>query len=369
MFNSKITTSGKKNKVLIIDDETDNLYVLKECLEPEGFEVLTALNGRQGIDTAIKNLPDVIICDIMMPGIDGFEVMKYLRKNPQTNTIPFIFLTAKSDIKDIREGMGTGADDYITKPINNKVIIHSVLTRLEKKKLQEKKLDELRSSITFSLPHELQTPLTAIIGFNEILQEEYESLKPNEILNISKQISSAAKRLDELIQRILFVTKLEIISNDKDQVSAIRMSTVPSPRKVIETTANKIAAKYDRSNDMILNIKNEHVRINAYHLGRIIEELVDNAFKFSEKTQFVIVETFISNNRFNISVTDYGLGMNESEIANIGIFMQFNRMLFERKGTGLGLSIVKNLVDIYGGMMQIHSIPSKQTLVEVMLPL
>jgi len=257
MFNSKITTSGKKNKVLIIDDETDNLYVLKECLEPEGFEVLTALNGRQGIDTAIKNLPDVIICDIMMPGIDGFEVMKYLRKNPQTNTIPFIFLTAKSDIKDIREGMGTGADDYITKPINNKVIIHSVLTRLEKKKLQEKKLDELRSSITFSLPHELQTPLTAIIGFNEILQEEYESLKPNEILNISKQISSAAKRLDELIQRILFVTKLEIISNDKDQVSAIRMSTVPSPRKVIETTANKIAAKYDRSNDMILNIKND----------------------------------------------------------------------------------------------------------------
>jgi len=101
----------------------------------------------------------------------------------------------------------------------------------------------------------------------------------------------------------------------------------------------------------------------------MIEELVDNAFKFSEKTQFVIVETFISNNRFNISVTDYGLGMNESEIANIGIFMQFNRMLFERKGTGLGLSIVKNLVDIYGGMMQIHSIPSKQTLVEVMLPL
>ncbi len=368
MTASQITLPGRKNKILIIDDEADNLYVLKERLEHEGFEVLLAENGSQGISKAMKELPAVILCDIMMPELNGYDVMKVLRKNALTDTIPFIFLTAKSELKDMREGMEIGADDYITKPFNNKTLVQSIYTRLEKKKIHENKLEQLRSSISLSLPHELQTPLTTILGFNEILQEDYNTLKPEEILNISQHISLSAQRLNDLVQRVLLATKLEIISKDETQVSALRASSLPSPRYVIEVVSNKIALKYKRISDIILNAENAFVSINEQNLERIIEELVDNAFKYSHKGNHVMVESSISKSGFNICVTDYGRGMNENEIANLGDFMQFDRMLFERKGTGLGLSIVKKIVDIHGGKMQINSIPSEQTQIKVTLP-
>jgi len=124
-------------QVLIIEDNTDIRENIVEILELADFTVHQATNGKTGVDMAIKNKPDIILCDIMMPDLDGYGVLYMLHKNPETATIPFIFLTAKAERIDLRKGMEMGADDYLTKPFDDIELLNAIETRLKKKELQE----------------------------------------------------------------------------------------------------------------------------------------------------------------------------------------------------------------------------------------
>jgi CRP-like cAMP-binding protein/CheY-like chemotaxis protein len=139
-------------KVLIIEDNNDIRENIVEILELAGYTVYSAKNGKTGVDLAIKNLPDVILCDIMMPELDGYGVLYMLNKNPQLAAIPFIFLTAKAERTDLRKGMEMGADDYLTKPFDDMDLLNAIETRLRKKENQEKfysnTLDNLDSLIS-----------------------------------------------------------------------------------------------------------------------------------------------------------------------------------------------------------------------------
>jgi DNA-binding response OmpR family regulator len=117
-------------KIVLIEDNPDVRETTQEILELADYEVLTAENGKKGVELAKSELPDVIICDIMMPELDGYGVLKILSKNPNTSTIPFIFLSAKSDKSDLRKGMNLGADDYITKPFEETDLLDALETRL-----------------------------------------------------------------------------------------------------------------------------------------------------------------------------------------------------------------------------------------------
>ncbi|MFP4526987.1 MAG: response regulator transcription factor, partial [Candidatus Kapaibacterium sp.] len=115
--------------ILIIEDDREILELLSDILEMEDYEVLTAVNGKLGVSKAYEKFPDLIICDIMMPEMDGYEVLRHIRSNPQTFGTPFLFLTAKADKSDLRHGMELGPDDYITKPFENKEILSAIRTR------------------------------------------------------------------------------------------------------------------------------------------------------------------------------------------------------------------------------------------------
>ncbi|WP_413666789.1 response regulator [Mucilaginibacter sp. Mucisp86] len=124
-------------KILIIEDNTDIRENVVEILELAGYIVFEADNGKAGIELAVKNLPDVILCDIMMPELDGYSVLYMLNKNPETATIPFIFLTAKAERIDQRKGMEMGADDYLTKPFDDMELLSAIESRLRKKNAQQ----------------------------------------------------------------------------------------------------------------------------------------------------------------------------------------------------------------------------------------
>jgi CRP-like cAMP-binding protein/CheY-like chemotaxis protein len=126
-----------KKKVLIIEDNTDIRENVVEILELADYTVFEAENGRIGVDLAVKNLPDIILCDIMMPELDGYGVLYMLNKNPETSTIPFIFLTAKAEKVDLRKGMEMGADDYLTKPFDDMELLNAIESRLRKKEAQQ----------------------------------------------------------------------------------------------------------------------------------------------------------------------------------------------------------------------------------------
>ena len=127
--------------ILVVDDNPDIRENTAEILELAGYKAFTAENGRQGVDLAIKEKPSVIICDIMMPELDGYGVLHLLRKNPDTQHIPFIFLTAKAERTDFRKGMEMGADDYITKPFDEIELLNAIEARLKKTDILEKKYE------------------------------------------------------------------------------------------------------------------------------------------------------------------------------------------------------------------------------------
>jgi len=141
-----------KTRILIIEDNNDIRESTAEILELADFEVLQAKNGRLGVELATKSLPDLILCDIMMPELDGYGVLFLLNKNPQTSAIPFIFLTAKAERLDMRKGMEMGADDYLTKPFDDVELLNSIESRLRKKIKQEafysKSLDQISGLIS-----------------------------------------------------------------------------------------------------------------------------------------------------------------------------------------------------------------------------
>ncbi len=124
-------------KILIIEDNNDIRENVVEILELAGYNVFEANNGRTGVDLAVKNIPDVILCDIMMPELDGYGVLYMLNKNPVTAAIPFIFLTAKAERVDLRKGMEMGADDYLTKPFDDMELLSAIESRLKKKEIQQ----------------------------------------------------------------------------------------------------------------------------------------------------------------------------------------------------------------------------------------
>jgi CRP-like cAMP-binding protein len=139
-------------KVLIIEDNNDIRENIVEILELAGYTVFAANNGKTGVDLAIKNTPDIILCDIMMPELDGYGVLYMLNKYPETSAVPFIFLTAKSERVDLRKGMEMGADDYLTKPFDDLELLNSIESRLRKKELQQnfysRSLDQLSSLVS-----------------------------------------------------------------------------------------------------------------------------------------------------------------------------------------------------------------------------
>ncbi len=129
-------------KILLIEDNPDIRENTSEILELDGYEVLTAENGKIGVDLAIKEIPDLIICDIMMPVLDGYGVLHLLSKNKETTDIPFIFLTAKAERSDFRKGMEMGADDYITKPFDDVELLSAIESRLRKKEVIKKSYNQ-----------------------------------------------------------------------------------------------------------------------------------------------------------------------------------------------------------------------------------
>lgn len=134
--------------ILVIDDNTDIRENTAEILEMSGYKTLTAENGKKGVELAIKEKPDLIVCDIMMPELDGYGVLHLLRKNPETIYIPFIFLTAKTDRSDLRKGMEMGADDYITKPFEDIELLNAIEVRLKKLQVLDQKYTLSQSGIS-----------------------------------------------------------------------------------------------------------------------------------------------------------------------------------------------------------------------------
>lgn len=359
-------------KILVIEDEQAVRENILELLDAEDFQALGAADGQVGLQLAYSELPDLIICDVMMPELDGYGVLANLRQNVLTATIPFIFLTAKCDKNDFRQGMALGADDYLSKPFTRAELLEAIYTRLHKQnninQYYQQQIEELRNNITLSLPHEMRTPMNSILGFSQLLIRAADIIKPPEIREMAQSINNAGERLFKLMQKFLLYAELEVIATDYQQIQRLKNADTFFPTESISYLLHQKASQENRADDLQLNLKDAHLKIGEKYLLKIIEELIDNAFKFSRPgTTIKVINTCI-NNTFTLSFIDQGRGMSAEQIAKIGAYRQFDRKIYEQQGSGLGLIIAKRLVELHGGKLKINSIPQEETIVQVILP-
>ncbi len=363
------------NKILIIEDERLVLENILDMLGAEGFEVAGAKDGLTGVQLAKQHLPDLVICDIRMSGLDGYGVLMQLREDPATAMIPFIFLTAKTSKKDTRQGMILGADDYVTKPFTQAELLASIRARLEKRALadeySEQKLQKLRENVLTALPHELRTPLFSILGFSEFIMADAGSMSADEITEMAQSIHNNALRLHRLFENYLLYMQTELLKADHQRIDALRSkSYTPDANLLIKADVNQIARQARREADLVFDVPEVGaIRITDDALKKIVEELVDNAFKFSKPDTPVRVIGAAADGQFCLNITDCGRGMTPEQIAAIGAYMQFDRKVQEQRGPGLGLAVAKSLTELHGGTLAIDSVPGDHTTVIVALPL
>lgn len=358
-------------RILVVEDEKTQRLMIMTMLKSHGYEALGAENGAEGAELARQHSPDLILSDIHMERGDGYSMLSAIRNDQTTATIPVIFITGMADLQVMRQSMQLGADDFIPKPFSSQELLAAVRTRLDKhQKLSlraSKKLEELRASMSVTVPHEMRTPLNGILGYSDIMRKQFDDLEPLEVGRMAERIYKNAKRLERLVENYLLYAQTEFHREEMQRKDLFDTDT-PEADKVIEQIAIQKAGDFGRTADLYLHLTPCSVAVSPKYFAKIVEELVDNGFRYSKTGSHVLVRSELRNNQYHFSVTDQGRGMTAEQISQIGAFMQFERQVYEQQGQGLGLTVVRRLVDLHGGSMEISSEYGKTTTVSVILP-
>jgi signal transduction histidine kinase len=359
-------------KILVIDDEVMLREAIVLGLRAENFEVFEAEDGISGMQLARSVRPDLIVSDINMKGMDGYDTLSALRTDKATASIPFVLMTGRADLKGMRHGMSLGADDYLPKPFRLHELVDVVRTRLQKQQAireeAEHRLSELRTNISMMLPHELLTPLTGIIGMAEMIVNEAGTLTPAELREFGNDIKLSGVRLHRLIMNFLVYAQIEMMTVQPERVRALREVAAIPVAGAVEKAARRKTQEVGRAADLQFDLQGGLAAISETNLAKIVEELVDNACKFSAVGKSIVVRTLSDGAWTEINVTDQGRGMKQEHVGNIGAYVQFERRIHEQQGSGLGLAIVSRLAELHGGQITITSQPDMGTTVTVHLP-
>ena len=360
-------------KILVIDDEASLREMMLLVLRQRGFEVTEASDGESGIEQARKELPDLILCDVNMKRVGGYQTLSALRSEPATVSIPFILMTGLADQAGMRQGMELGADDYLSKPFTIDALYGAVDARLKKSQTvrqeAERKLSDLRDNICMMLPHELRTPLNGILAYGEILTQDAASLQPGEIAEMGQVISESGKRLQRLVENFVIYAQIELLATDPRHVATLSRKVTINAAKLIEERARVQAAAANREDDLTLELADVPVPMSEDYLARVVDELTQNGFKFSQPGMKVCVSlSELAGSVSLVVVADRGRGFSTDQITRIGAYMQFDRKVHEQQGSGLGLIITKWLTELHGGTLTIQSTRDEHTRVTVKLP-
>jgi signal transduction histidine kinase len=357
------------HNILLIENDINTIEEVCSAFQDETYLIDLAENCSKGYEVALRNLPKLIICSKSLYDSDGNKTLHRLKEGSYLSTIPFIFLVDKEQSKKSKLDSHYDFDFYVSKPFVGKELLKIVKIAIERSSVlmekSEKMLNELRGSISFSLPHELFTPLNGIIGFSEILIKDFNYLEKNEIYQMLSYINADALRLKKITKNFLTFAQLEMIEKNEEKVSSLRNSYFINPKEIITAKTTQIANLHKREDDLILEVADCVIRMTESYLKKLISELIDNAFKFSKKGTRVIISLLSNDTSIMLSISDNGRGMTADQISSIGAYMQFDRKIHEQQGSGLGLVIAKKITEIHGGLFKIESVLSESTKITI----
>lgn len=361
-----------KAYILVVEDDAMVRQNLVELLEAESYDVKAAHHGMEALGILKHYIPDLIICDVMMPVMDGHALLEEVHRQKTLADIPFIFLTAKADPMEHRIGMNLGADDYLTKPFTREQLLTTIGIRLQKRDLLKAKYDEqmetLRQNISGTLPHELRTPLTGIIGFAEYLLDNYETTGPEEAREFLTFILNSGKRLHRLIENYVTYSDLQMKRLNQAAGGGQQSDSPLSALELLTQIAQNEAYEFERNEDLVMDVDDAELLIQEKDAEKIFTEIIDNAFRFSSMGRKVKIIGRKEETMYMVRVIDTGIGMTNEQVASIGAYVQFDRHKHEQQGSGLGITIARGLTELIGGKFTIHSAPDVGTTVECRIP-
>jgi CheY-like chemotaxis protein len=345
--------------IMVVDDIPANLKILDDILKSEGYKIRPVTNGELALRTAEKEKPDLILLDIMMPGMDGFEVCRRLKENPGLKDIPVIFISALGETAHIVKALAFGGVDYINKPFQAEEVIARVNTHLKLSR-QSKELQNLNATKDkfFSIiAHDLRSPFIGFLGLTKIMAEGSQNLTRDEIKHYTECMSDSASNLFQLLENLLEWSLLQRGLKGFEPVSCLLMPLVMDSIQPFMASANtkEVVIRYEIPGDL-------EIFADTSMLASIIRNLASNSIKFTPKGGTVtIAAKSVHDNLFEISVKDTGVGMDSTMVKNLfRLDVQTNRRGTEGEpSSGLGLNLTKDFVEKHGGKIWVESIESQ----------
>jgi signal transduction histidine kinase len=347
--------------ILVVDDTIANLRLLIALLETAGYCANGAVDGKTALMICTNKPPELILLDIRMPQMDGFEVCRQLKLNEKTRNIPVIFISALDDADDKVRGFEVGAVDYITKPFRSNEVLARVSTHIslfrmhqeiEQVNIKLRTLDQLKSLFIASMSHELRTPLNSIIGFSSILLQGISGeLNPQQKDDVER-INRSGKHLLELISDVIDISKIEAgrveVSPQQVSLQELVQEAVDNIRPMAQEKAMTIKIHADAFPQIVTDRK---------YLLQCLLNVLSNAVKYSEQGE-VLIHIHNENTHIKIAVEDNGIGISEENITRV--FDAFerieNHMKLKAGGTGLGLYLTKKIVtELLQGKIEVKS--------------
>jgi len=349
-------------RILIVDDQPDNVELLEQILEDEEYDTLTAYEAQEALDIVKEETPDLILLDIMMPDVDGFEVCSILKSDENTRKIPIIFVTAKTETVDKVKGLELGAVDYITKPFEEAEVLARVRTQIKLKTVNDEKNQFLGMAA-----HDLRTPLNLILMNSQLMHSGVLGELNEKQIKFFSIIESSSEFMVRLIDDLLDISKiesgkLELNLQSTDLISLVKhnveLNSVLAEEKQIE-----LLFSYDEHLPKIM--------IDAHKIEQVLNNLISNAIKFSYPQSTIEIHVTRSENNAVISVRDKGQGIPADELDKL--FKPFEKSSVKgtegEKSTGLGLIIVRKIVEGHQGEIWVESEVGKGATFYVSLPI
>jgi two-component system sensor histidine kinase/response regulator len=369
-----MTDKNKKKQknplILVTEDDPKNMEVVCNIIRKEGYRLAMADNGQQALEMVPEARPDLILLDIRMEGIDGWQVCERLKKNPKTKDIPIIFLTALVETSDIVKGFAIGAVDYITKPFKKEELLSRVKTHLDLKFAREelKELNATKDKFFSIIAHDLRNPLQCLKLYAESLYFDYDSLDDEKRKGYTQKFYDNSNLIAALLENLL--------EWSQSQQGIIE----PHPQKI---DLHALAAEnIDLLKD---NAKKKNITVSSQikpetfafadnnMIRTVIRNLLSNAVKFTGPGGKVEVSTAISadGNSVDITISDNGVGISTEDIDTlfrIDVKKKKNKGTDNEKGTGLGLILCKEFVEKNNGSIRVTSEPGKGSRFTFTLP-
>lgn len=364
-----------KALVLIVDDVSKNLQVLAAVLYQEGYEIAMADNGKMAIEMLAEMTPELILLDIMMPEMDGFEVCEKIKSQEKLSSIPIIFLTAKNETESILKGFEIGAADYVTKPFNSAELLSRVRTHIElsqkrkalllmnegleklvkertseleiaNERLQD--LDKAKSYLLNLLSHELNTPINGIKGFAQLLKDTLKGTEDEELVD---SIIESSLRLKKFADISMLITSLK--SNK------YKMKFQPYD---INSILNETIFRYkDKFEEKQLTLKNDFgneeniLEIDPHLISKCFELVVENAYKYNSQNGEVSIIVKDNDNLLTITVKNTGNGFPKEYLDEPFSMFKSDEIMHHQDGYGLGLTTVKLIMESHSGSIEINN--------------